>query len=132
MAGTDAMKLFLNIVGCLAVALAILGIFLPLLPTTPFLLLASACFVRGSDRMHRWLLTNRVFGEFLRNYENDKGIPRRAKIIAIALLWTSLIFSIYKFDGIWIRTGLMAIGIGVSLVLLRMKTMESGCTTVRD
>lgn len=92
------MKPFYNLVGALAVLLGILGLFLPLLPTTPFLLLASWCFARGSDRLHRWLLSHRVFGEYLRNFEAGRGIPLKAKILATVMLWTSLLLAIRRFD----------------------------------
>ncbi len=113
------MKIWLNIVGCIAVALAILGVFLPLLPTTPFLLLASACFARGSDRLHRWLLSNKLFGEYLRNIEDGRDIPRRAKIITLTVLWVSLGYSAYKLDSVSLTALLLAIGIGVSVFLLK-------------
>lgn len=120
------MKILLTIVGSIAVILAILGVFLPLLPTTPFLLLASACYLRGSKRMHRWLLNNRVFGEYLRNYEEGKGIPLKAKVIALVLLWASLALSIYKVQITPLQFMLIMLGIGVSIFLLKMKTLDTG------
>ncbi len=119
------MKIALNIIGSIAVVLAILGIFLPLLPTTPFLLLASACYMRGSQRLHRWLLANRVFGEYLRNFEDKKGMPRKAKIMTLALLWVSMAFSIYTVDPLLVKGILFSIGIGVTVLILRLKTLES-------
>ncbi len=119
------MKIALNIVASIAVVLAVLGLFLPVLPTTPFLLLASACYARGSKRMHNWLLSNRLFGETLRNYENCKAIPLRAKIIALLMLWGSLSFSIYVVEPIALKAMLATIGAGVTIFLLRMKTLES-------
>lgn len=116
------MKILFNIVGALAVVLAVLGLFLPLLPATPFLLLASACFMRGSQRMHRWLLHNRLFGPTLRSYEAGYGIPRRAKAIAIAMLWASLSFSIWHTQPTPVRLMLVTIGVAVTVYLLRMKT----------
>ena len=113
------MKTLLNIAGVLALLLAILGLFLPLLPTTPFLLLASACFARGSDRLHRWLLQHRVFGVYLRNVEAGNGIPLRAKIVALALMWTSLGFSFVRFEHTGLRIALAAIGCAVSIYLWR-------------
>jgi uncharacterized membrane protein YbaN (DUF454 family) len=118
------MKILLNALGVIAVLLAILGIFLPLLPTTPFLLLASACFVRGSERLHRWLLGNRLFGEYLRNIEEKRGIPRKSKAVALCLMWASLGISIWTMRPLPLKAMLVAIGIGVSLWLLRMKTLE--------
>ena len=119
------MKILLNIIGCIAVVLAILGVFLPLLPTTPFLLLASACFMRGSDRMHRWLRHHPVFGEYLRNFEDKRALPLRAKILSILLLWPSMLYSIYLVKPILLKGMLLAIAIGVTVMILRMKTLEA-------
>ena len=113
------MKPFYNLAGALAVLLGILGIFLPLLPTTPFLLLASWCFARGSDRLHRWLLSHRVFGEYLRNFEAGRGIPLKAKIVATVMLWGSLLMAMRRFDGITIPALLALTGACVSLYLWR-------------
>lgn len=113
------MKIWLNVIGCIAVLLAVLGVFLPLLPTTPFLLLASACFARGSERLHRWLLNNKLFGEYLRNVESGRGIPLRAKITAIALLWASLAFSLFEVQGLALKGVLIAVGVGVTIYLAR-------------
>ena len=116
------MKLVLNIVGVLAVLLGILGIFLPLLPTTPFLLLAAACFSRGSDRMHHWLMSHRVFGNYLRDYQEGRGIPARAKVLALVMMWSSLGYAVYRFEPLWLRLLLLAVGLGVSVYLLRLPT----------
>lgn len=120
-----AMKILLNVIGTIAVILAILGVFLPLLPTTPFLLLASACYVRGSERLHRWLLNNRLFGEYLSNIENKRGMPRRGKIITLVVLWVSMGYSIYLVKPLFLKGMLVAIGAGVTVLILRMKTLES-------
>ncbi len=125
------MKILLMLVGSIAVVLGIIGLFVPVLPTTPFLLLASACFVRSSERLHRMLLNNRVFGEHLRNYEEHRAIPRRAKILALATMWPSLLVSAYLVGHIALRAMLIAIGIGVSIYLLRMKTLESSTRSLR-
>ncbi len=117
-------KSLYNIAGTVALLLGIVGIFLPLLPTTPFLLLASACYMRGSGRMHRWLTTQRHLGPYLRNYEQGRGIPLRAKIAAMAMMWTSLSVSIIFVPLMWVRLLLAAIGIGVSIYLLRMPTLD--------
>ncbi|MBQ5949387.1 YbaN family protein [Massilia sp. ST3] len=113
------MRLFYNIAGVLAVILGILGIFLPLLPTTPFLLLASACFARGSERLHRWLLSHRVFGAYLRNFEEGRGIPLKAKVVATALLWLSLLGAMRRVDHLGLQALLLATGIGVSTYMWR-------------
>ena len=119
------MKFLLNVIGCIAVVLAILGIFLPLLPTTPFLLLASACFVRGSERMHRWLRHHPLFGEYLRNFEDKRALPLRGKIVTLALLWVSMAYSISIVKPLLLRILLLGIAIGVTVMILRMKTLET-------
>ena len=116
------MKLAFNIAGLLALMLGIIGIFVPLLPTTPFLLLAAACFARGSTRMHGWLLGHPVFGKFLSDYEQGKGIPARAKVLALLMMWTSLLFAIWRFDVLALRLLLAAVGAGVTFYLLRLPT----------
>lgn len=118
----EGMKLALNIIGILAVLLGLIGLFLPLLPTTPFLLLAAACFARGSQRMHNWLLSHGVFGRMLRDYEAGKGIPARAKVIALLMMWPSLGFAIWRFEHAWLRVALLVIGMCVSVYLLRLPT----------
>nr|WP_148255982.1 YbaN family protein [Pusillimonas sp. T7-7] len=120
------MKILFNVVGTLALILAILGIFLPLLPTTPFLLLASACYLRGSERLHRWLMSNRTLGPYLSNLQAGRGIPLRGKIIALTLMWASLAFSAWYVPLPWVRLLLLIPGIGVTIYLLRMKTLEHG------
>jgi uncharacterized membrane protein YbaN (DUF454 family) len=121
------MKLFYNVAGVLAVVLGVLGIFLPLLPTTPFLLLASWCFARGSTRLHRWLLSHPWFGDYLRNFEAGRGIPLRAKIVATVLLWSSLLLAMRRFDGPAIPVLLGLTGACVSLYLWRyLPTLRGG------
>jgi uncharacterized membrane protein YbaN (DUF454 family) len=120
------MKIVLNLIGCLAVALGILGVFLPLLPTTPFLLLASACFARGSTRLHHWLQTNKVFGKYLRDYENGKGIPLRGKVWALIFMWSSMGYSIWRLhDRLALQILVALIGTCVTIYLTRfVPTMQ--------
>ncbi|WP_432381746.1 YbaN family protein [Duganella sp. P38] len=113
------MKIVLNSIGILAVILGVLGIFLPLLPTTPFLLLASACFARASPRMHNWLQTNQVFGKYLRDYENGKGIPLRGKVWILIFMWGSMSYSIWRTDHLWVRLLIVTVGICVTVYLTR-------------
>lgn len=121
---TGRMKLLLNIIGFLAVLLGIIGIFLPLLPTTPFLLLAAACFARGSDRMHRWLMEHRMFGSYLRDYYEGRGIPARAKVLAMVMMWSSLGFLMWRLKNEWAQLAVFVLGASVSIYLLRLPTSK--------
>ncbi|NRR28725.1 YbaN family protein [Oxalobacteraceae bacterium] len=113
------MKIILNTIGILAVVLGVFGIFLPLLPTTPFLLLASACFARASPRLHHYLQTNKYFGKYLRDYENGRGIPLRGKIWALVFMWTSMCYSIWRANVLWVGILIVLIGTCVTIYLTR-------------
>jgi uncharacterized protein len=109
-----------------AVGLGIIGIFLPLLPTTPFLLLAAACFIRSSDRLYQWLIRNRWFGSYIRNYQEHRAIPLRAKVIALILLWTTMAYSVFGLINHWaLQVLLLLIAAVVTAYLLRLKTMPT-------
>ena len=86
-------RVVLIITGTFFVGLGILGIFLPLLPTTPFLLLAAACYARSSKRFYNWLLNNKWFGNYIKNYRDGKGVPLKVMVLSISLLWITIIFS---------------------------------------
>jgi uncharacterized protein len=112
--------------GLLFVFLGVLGIFLPLLPTTPFLLLAAFFFARSSDRFLHWLLYNRWFGKYIRNYREGRGIPAREKIISITMLWLTIVYtSFFVIELLWVRLLLFGIAAGVTTHLLRVKTLRT-------
>lgn len=121
---SSVVKVLLNIIGSISLILGVLGIFLPLLPATPFLLLASACYLRGSDRLHSWLMNNRVLGTYIRNIQQRRGIPLRAKLITVGILWLSLLYSIYRIDILPLQLMLCFIGVTSSVFILRMKTLK--------
>ncbi len=111
--------------GTCFVALGVLGIFLPLLPTTPFLLLAVACYARSSERFHNWLLNNRWFGTYLRNYREGRGIALRVKILTVLLLWTTIGCSAaFAVDNIAVRVILSVIAIGVTIHIVTVRTLR--------
>jgi uncharacterized protein len=118
----DIRKAVLIFTGTVCVALGVLGMFLPLLPTTVFLLMAAYCYSRSSERFHTWLLTNRWFGPYIKNYKGGKGISMRQKILSISILWLSIGTSIWLVGGFWITLLLLAIAIGVTVHLLWIKT----------
>ncbi|HEX8503457.1 MAG TPA: YbaN family protein [Pyrinomonadaceae bacterium] len=122
----SAKKAALIAAGSLCVVLAVLGVFLPLLPTTPFLLLASACYVRSSERLHRWLMGNRLLGGYIRNFKERRGVPLRAKVTTVVLLWLPLLYSVYRLDLPWLELILVLMGLTWSVLIFRMKTLKAG------
>jgi uncharacterized membrane protein YbaN (DUF454 family) len=110
-------------VGILSVALGVLGMFLPILPTTPFLLLAAYCFSKSSERLHRQLMENRWFGRYLRDYRDGKGVPLRAKVIAISTIWLSIGYLVFiRLHFIGAKVLLLCIAVAVTVHLVRLKT----------
>ncbi len=114
----------LIISGTLSVGLGILGMFLPLLPTTPFLLLAGYCYARSSKRFYDWLVNNRWCGEYIKNYQEGKGVSLKHKVFAIILLWLTISYSIWLLSAWWVRILLLGIASGVSAHLLRLRTFR--------
>ena len=118
-------RILFIVAGTICLGLGALGIILPLLPTTPFLLLTAACYMRGSDRMYQWLLNNKWFGKYIRNYREGKGIPLRGKISALVLLWTTISFTAIFIISIGvIRITLFLIAAIVRIYLIRLPTLE--------
>ncbi|WP_448376304.1 YbaN family protein, partial [Fervidobacterium sp.] len=87
------LKWLLIILGTFFVAIGVIGIFVPLLPTTVFLLLAAACYIRSSERFYYWLINHRWLGTYIRNYREGKGIPLKTKIFTISILWLTITLS---------------------------------------
>lgn len=116
--------------GWLSVALGVVGIFLPVLPTTPFLLLAAACFVRSSRRVYQWLVEHPRLGPWLLDYLEGNGIPLKGKIYTLLTMWTSIGISCWLVPLFWARVGMLLSACLVSLYILRQKTLT--VSTVRD
>ena len=110
--------------GSLCVLLAILGMFLPVLPTPPFLLLASFCFARSSTRVNKWLLSNRWFGEYIRNYREGRGISLIHKVITISLLWLTIGYAVWVVSFWWLKLILFSVAVGVTYHLTRINTFK--------
>lgn len=121
-----SLRIMLSIAGTISLAFGTVGIFFPILPTTPFLLVAAACYVRSSERMYNWLIHNRWFGEYIKNYQEGKGIPLKTKVLAISILWTSILISaIFFLSEIWMaQVFLLFIAVAVSVHLIRMPTFK--------
>ncbi|MGY2290242.1 YbaN family protein [Pseudomonas sp. SDO528_S397] len=110
-------------IGWLSVALGVIGIFLPVLPTTPFLLLAAACFARSSARFYHWLVDHPQLGPWIRDYLDGSGIPLKAKVYAIGLMWLSIGVSCYLVPSPWARGFMLTSAVLVTAYILRQKTL---------
>ena len=111
--------------GILLVAIGVIGIFLPILPTTIFLILASACFIKSSPRANEWLRNHKILGMYIKNYQDKSGLTVKSKIFNITFLWIMISASAIFFTELWyIKVLLLAIAIGVTIHLLMIKTKK--------
>lgn len=110
-------------VGVVSVGLGTLGIFVPLLPTTPFLLLAAACFVRSSGRLHHWLMNHRVYGPVIRGYREHRALPASSKVTILVFTWTAILSSVLILTHP-MRFVLLAPAIGATWMMIRMPTLD--------
>ena len=118
-------RYFLIIAGTIFLGFGLIGIFLPILPTTPFLLLSAACYARSSQKFYNWLMNNKWFGNYIKNYREGKGVPLKFKIVTILLLWITIFTSIYSIiDNFWIGMFLFMIGICVTVHIITIKTYK--------
>jgi len=118
-------RYLLIIAGTIFLVFGIIGIFLPILPTTPFLLLAAACYARSSQRFYNWLMNNKWFGNYIKNYRDGRGVPLKFKIFTISLLWITILFSIYYVvDNFWVEVILFMIAVGVTIHIITIKTYK--------
>jgi len=117
------LRIVLFVSGFLLVGVGVLGMFLPLLPTTVFLLLAAWCFARSSERFYRWMHYNRLFGKYIRDYQSGNGMTLRSKVISISVLWIVILTSAYwTTQSLYVRLLLILIAVGVSWHLVVIKT----------
>jgi len=109
--------------GIICIILGFVGIFLPVLPTTPFILLAAFLFTRSSNRALQWLLNNRWFGSRIRNYREGRGMAARDKAVSLLSLWVTIgLTTVLVVDNLWVQLILVGIASGVTFHLLRIKT----------
>jgi len=115
----------LIIAGTFFVVIGIIGIFLPILPTTPFLLLAAWCYARSSEKFYNWLINNKWFGMYIKNYREGRGVPIKVKVLSISFLWLTIIFSVvFIVNNFYIRIILIGIAIGVTIHILTIRTLK--------
>ena len=113
-------RIFYLLFGWFSLITGIIGIFLPLLPTTPLVLLAAWCFSKSSERFHTWLINHKFFGPIVSDWQSNDGIPRKSRNRAIIFMWLGMAISILMVGRFWATVGLVCIGICVSIYLLRM------------
>jgi uncharacterized membrane protein YbaN (DUF454 family) len=132
MNGNKVIRILWLVLGLVCVGLGTIGIVLPILPTTPFLLAAAACFCKSSTRLYNWLIGNKWFGEYIRNYKEGKGIPMKTKIIALIVLWATIgVSNIFILSQLLpsslvlpMQLIMLAIATGVSVHILRLPTFK--------
>jgi uncharacterized membrane protein YbaN (DUF454 family) len=111
--------------GIILVGIGVLGMFLPLLPTTIFFILAAWCFARSSEKFYKWLHYNKYFGKYLRTYREGGGMTLASKVISLSILWIGIAVSaVWGTENLYVRILLLAIAVGVSWHLLAIKTAK--------
>lgn len=118
-------KILLIIAGYFFVIMGIIGIFLPVMPTTIFFILAAASFLRSSRKNYDRLMNNKIIGRYLQNYIEQRGMSVKSKVFSISLLWLTLLLSIFVFiDILWVKFLLFGIGVGVTIHISKLKTLQ--------
>lgn len=116
-------KIVFVTLGMFCMVMGVIGIFLPILPTTPLLLLAAFFFLRSSERLYKFLVGHRVLGSYIYSYTEHKAITKSGRIKAITCMWIALIISCYFIPFLWVKIFVLAIGVGVTIHLSRLKTL---------
>lgn len=124
------LRVVLLVVGTAALALGVVGIFLPVLPTTPFLLVTAACYARASTRLYRWLLGQPSLGPIISSWRNSRSLPPGVKTRALVLVAVTFVVSIALVDGLLLRAGLAGTGIVLALFLYRIPVAQPGSGSV--
>ena len=113
------------ILGSVSLALGIMGIFLPVLPTTPFLLLSAALYMRSSQRLYDWLMSHKHLGPYIKNFREHKALPLRVKIVSVTMVWATLFYCAFVVaKEWWMSVMFIAIATGVTLHILSYKTLK--------
>lgn len=119
-------KALLITIGTISLVLGLIGIIVPLLPTTPLLLLAAACYIRGSQKLYNRLINSKYLGSYIRNYREKRAIPLGTKIGAIFTLWVTIAYSaLLVVRIVWVKVLLLLIATGVTLHICQLKTLPA-------
>lgn len=111
--------------GSLCFGIGVIGVFFPVLPTTPFLLMASYFYLKSSDFLYNWLMNHKVFGKYIYSYVNYKGVSKSAKIGSILFLWTTLGISTIITSSFHLRIFLLIVGVAVTTHIYLLKTLST-------
>lgn len=115
----------LVLAGVVSTGVGLVGIVVPLLPTTGFLLIGAACFLRSSPRLYSWITSNRVMGPMILSYSRFRAISARSRVVSLVLLWIAIVSSSYfSVDSWWVRLLLLGIAVGVTIHLVTLKTLS--------
>jgi len=119
------MKYILIVLGSISLVLGVIGIFLPLLPTTPLLLLSATLYVRSSEKLYNWLINQKYLGTYIRNFREHRAIPLRTKIISVSMVWISLAYcAIFVSTNIFLSILFIILAAGISWHILSYKTLK--------
>ncbi|MBR5812262.1 MAG: YbaN family protein [Alistipes sp.] len=120
------MKIVLTILGLLSLVLGVVGIFLPLLPTTPLLLLSAWCFIRSSTKLYDWLLNHPYLGKYIRNFREHRAIPLRVKVLSVAMVWLTIGYCIFVVvsEHLWAQLLMFALAAAVTWRILSYATLK--------
>ena len=127
-------RIFLIILGLLALGLGTVGVILPILPTTPFILIAAYCFVRSSARLHNWIMNHRRFGPMIRKYQEGKGLTLRVKLFSLGTAYLLVGTTMVLLDNLHVRIFLVILMIAKTLFMIRIPTCPPGtdCLNARE
>ena len=123
--GEKTQKLIYNIMGTVSLAFAFIGVILPIIPTTPFVLLSAACYYKGSKRLHSWLSRNEMFGPIIRDFEEHGGMRKITKIKALTIMWTAVLASaLLILDTLTMQALVVLVAVIGTVSMLKIKTIE--------
>jgi len=123
---TKIKKIFLNIAGYLCLGLGATGIFMPGLPTTPFVILAAICFSKSNPKVYEWLRGTKFFGPYIEHYRTKQGVKIRLKVVSIIVVWVSLSISMWMLQAVWAFVLLPIVGVCVTVHIALIKTKVKG------
>ena len=119
------MKYLLNLCGLILVFIGLVGVIVPVLPTTPFMILAAYCFIRSNKKLYTWVTTNRIFGKKVSQFFEKRGITLRAKIVSISTMWFMCVISFYfTYPKIWAVILIPVLAVAGTIIIISIKQIN--------